>query len=173
MDASDWIATAAAGVALLSVWFTASQARTARKALAVSERAATASDESAQHAKRSADAAEDANQVAARANELAERAIEMTAPPKHAWTIEHIRGILFRLRNLGTEVADDVEIDPTRVGDNVIARDLPAGVTLVCGAAHQFSFAGSPRTSPTELYVRCAQEPEWRAVPLPPRPPTQ
>lgn len=173
MDASDWIATVAAGISLLSVGFAASQARTARKALTVSKRAADASDTSAQQAKRSADAAEEANQVAARANELAERAIEMTTPPKHDWEIEPVRGILFRLRNRGTETADDVEIDPTRIGTDTIARELPAGVTLIRDQGHQFIFRASPRKSPTELYVRCAQEPEWRAVKLPPRPPTQ
>ncbi|MGW5514628.1 hypothetical protein [Nocardia africana] len=144
-----------------------------RRQAGAADRSADAAEKSADEAKRSADAAEDANHAAVRANHLAEeanalanRANELNTPSAYGWEIVHVRNALFRLRNCGTERADDViiHLDDAKL----VARKLPRGQSIVPGGGHDFILkAGYGTPMPTHLMVSWEAQTEPVAVPMP------
>ncbi|MBF6422967.1 hypothetical protein IU436_30760 [Nocardia farcinica] len=170
METSDIIAIVATsgtvlsfGVAGWALVYARSQAATAQKALAASERAADAgeksaeaADRAAQDAQRSADAAEEANRIAARALELSE-------PPAVAWKIEHYQNSAYTLRNVGTREATGVTVDTSRL--NGAVRSLPDGATIAAGDAVRFMVISNPNT----LFLTWDGQTEPVAVPMPTR----
>lgn len=134
---------------------------------------AKSAQESARQAMRAADAAErsaavDEAAFAEQQREAAERraAEEEAARPRVELTVDHVRGKLLALRNLGEATAEGVVFEPVPPG--VITRNWPDGVTLRHREAHEFFMAGSlAAPTPLQVWVRWDGQPEPVALPVP------
>lgn len=93
--------------------------------------------------------------------------IAKPAEQRHiAWAIENRSKNNFVLRNTGSDVAERVEVDSTRVG---IARNLPKAAIIRPGEGVDMLLMGSMgRPLPNQLYVRWDGQPDWVVVPLRP-----
>jgi hypothetical protein len=179
MDPGDWAAWTAAVVAVL--------------ALIVSAVSAAFSWKSLRWERLSADAAVRSAEAAERANRFAERAVEQQvdsamarwslqasgiaseeafgvptvtqAPPDVSWRIEHPSGNRYILRNIGTDVAEHVEVDASQAGP--VTRNLPRDAVLRPGEGADMLIVGTfGHPIPNQLYVRWDGQPEWVAVPI-------
>ncbi len=81
------------------------------------------------------------------------------------WRIEHPSKNRFVLRNIGSDVAENVEVDVSRI--SVITRNLPKGVAIAPGEGFDMMLMATWGAAlPNQLYVRWAEQDEWLAVPL-------
>lgn len=171
-DAPAWaalgISIIGTGISIGSVVYTRTSAR--------------ANEVSAKAALRQAAAAEEQTAIARRTLELAEQQAPTSAssefmqqlgdvladeaPPYVAWWIDHKSKNTYVLRNIGTGVARDIEIDQSRIqcvvrgavrADQV---DPEASVEILL-----MPMFGAPK--PNELWVRWEGHPEWQAVRMP------
>jgi hypothetical protein len=82
-----------------------------------------------------------------------------------SWRIENPTKNRFVLRNIGNDIAENVEVDVTRI--DAITRDLPSGASVQPGEGlDMLLIAAWGHPVPNQLYVRWAGHPEWQAVPL-------
>lgn len=145
-DAPAWVASA---VAVIAAGIAAWQAREARKARQSSETAATRS-----------------NEIAQRALELQEAAARAAEPPKVAWQIEHVRNLLFHLRNIGTDRATGVWVEDRRA-DGKLTRKFPEGAEIGANQTHDLLLLEvGEYPMPGEVWVRWDGVSEAVAVPL-------
>ena len=128
---------------------------------------------SAESARRSAEAAERANLLVER---VAQRVEPVGIPSEEAfgtavvsqgdvsWRIERPSKNRYLLRNSGTDVAEHVEVDPSRAG---VARHLPEDAVIRPGESAEMLIMGTwQQPVPDELYVRWQGQPDWVAVPI-------
>jgi hypothetical protein len=86
-------------------------------------------------------------------------------PGDVSWRIENPTKNRFVLRNIGIDIAENIEIDIARI--DAITRDLPNGASLRPGEGLDMMLIGAwGHPVPNQLYVRWAGHPEWQAVPL-------
>ncbi|GIG93348.1 hypothetical protein [Plantactinospora endophytica] len=163
--------------------------RHSRMSAEASTRSADASTESAESAKISAQAAVRQAAAAERQVELAEAALKLAEesaarsssttktelvtesltgpkPPYVAWWVEHQQNQGYRLRNIGTDTARNVEVDRSRIkcvfrGDFPVA-ELPPNASVKILLSPMLN-----ATKPGELWVRWEGHPGWMAVPVP------
>lgn len=164
-------------------------------ALAIATGAGVLSWRSLRWERLSAEAAGRSAQEAERANRLAERALELRAlpptdrgpeqdlhlsgipseeafgemtvqqAPNVDWRIERPQGDRYVLRNIGTDVADHVDVDETQLPP--IHRNLPSDAIIRPGEGHDMLIKGVwGHPMPNQIYVRWAGHPEWKAIPL-------
>jgi hypothetical protein len=82
-----------------------------------------------------------------------------------SWRIENPTKNRFVLRNVGHDVAENVEVDVSRI--DAITRDLPHGASIQPGEGlDMMLIAAWGHPVPNQLYVRWAGHPDWQAVPL-------
>lgn len=121
----------------------------------------------AQAAMRSAEAAEHANVLTERLlarEHLVER--PETEPANVSWKIENPNGSRYVLRNVGTEIAEEVTIPPELMGG--VTKLLPERVTIRPGGGAEFLVfgrLGSP--VPHTAYVQWRGQVEPIPVPMP------
>ncbi|BBX73674.1 hypothetical protein H7H78_10245 [Mycobacterium shinjukuense] len=85
--------------------------------------------------------------------------------PHVSWRIENPAENRFVLRNIGDDIAENVELDVSRI--EAITRDLPKSAVLHPGEGFDMCLIpvwGGPL--PNQLYVRWAGHERWVAVPL-------
>ena len=82
-----------------------------------------------------------------------------------SWRIENPTKNRFVLRNIGNDIAENIEIDVARI--DAITRDLPNGASVQPGEGLDMMLIGAwGHPVPNQLYVRWAGHPEWQAIPL-------
>ena len=122
---------------------------------------------SAEAAMRSANAAEVANQLTKQLltrENLIERSPD--EPGNVQWEITRPSGNLFRLRNIGTDTAEDVTIPAETTSG--ITRGLPDGATLRPNEAVEFLIHGRMGSPiPHTVYLTWRGQEEPIAVPMP------
>jgi hypothetical protein len=127
---------------------------------------------SAEAAGRSAEAAERANRLTERVLEARGQTLERpeeqspsTAAPDVAWRIENPSKDRFVLRNVGTDIAEHVEVDNTQIDS--LTRNLPRDAVIRPGEGIDMLLAAAwGHPLPNQVYVRWEGHPEWEAVPL-------
>ena len=85
--------------------------------------------------------------------------------PNVSWLIENSTKGRFVLRNVGHDVAENVEVDVSRI--DAITGDVPSGVSIRTGEGVDMMLMpawGHPL--PNQVYVRWAGQDDWVAVPL-------
>lgn len=86
-------------------------------------------------------------------------------PVDVSWRIENPEKNRFVLRNVGNDIAENVELDVSRI--DAITRDLPNGASIQPGEGLDMLLIGAwGHPVPNQLYVRWSGNPEWQAVPL-------
>ncbi|CKP71468.1 Hypothetical protein ERS024213_02594 [Mycobacterium tuberculosis] len=87
--------------------------------------------------------------------------------PNVRWRVENPDKIRFVLRNIGDDIAEDVEIDLSRI--DAITRNVPKKTVIRPGEGlNMVLIAAWGHPLPNQLYVRWAGQDEWAAVPLHP-----
>jgi hypothetical protein len=86
-------------------------------------------------------------------------------PRDVSWRIENPAKNRFVLRNIGNDLAENIEIDVSRI--DAITRGLPNGASVQPGEGLDIMLiAAWGHPVPNQLYVRWAGQPEWVAVPI-------
>lgn len=175
-DPGDVATWATAGVAVLALIVSAVSAAFSWKSLRWERLSAEA-------AGRSAEAAERANRLAERAlervplatgfkpptleeiREIGDLAQGVSSADGVRWRIERPSDNRYVLRNVGTETAEHVEVDPTQI--SAITRHLPRDAVLRPGEGADILIMGAfGHPVPNQLYIRWEGHPEWLAVPI-------
>ncbi|MEU8430360.1 hypothetical protein [Micromonospora sp. NPDC048169] len=151
-------------------------------ALKYAKTSAQASEISAKAAVRQAAAAERQVELAEAAAEAADSGVsppgkrpdswteggsmEAAVLPYVAWWVEQRSKNTYVLRNIGTDIAREVEIDQSRI--QCVVRSATKVDEIPPDASTEIFLIpmyGGPK--PNELWVRWEGHPEWKAVPLP------
>ena len=162
-DVPAWVTATVAGLALI---ISCSSAVLSWKALRWGRL-------SAEVATRSAEAAERANrlteQVVLRqqvqlsgipSEDAFDEPIVTTQAPDVSWRIERPQENRYVLRNTGTDVAEQVTVDPTQAGP--VARNLPQNAVIrPAEGADMLMIGVFGHPGPNQLYVRWAGQPDW------------
>lgn len=177
MSASDWIALVALAVSIVVAFLSWKHNKDTREE---TEKATAAATASASAAERSADAAGEANKqfgrMAAAMEVMARQNEKVTAEVAHqtgspAWSMTHIKGMVFEIENTGSGDAYDVDL----ASENAIRFDARTEVPSPWspGQAVQFLAAGSMQTGTPVIALSWRDAPngernEWTR-PVPPR----
>lgn len=161
-------------VSIVGTWIAAQSARSSKVS-------AAAAETSAQATVRQAAAAEEQNVISRQALHLAQQQAQTGATPGTeliqealapapvsyvAWWIEQRSKNAYALRNIGTTVARNVEIDQSRI--KCVVRGAATADKLAPNASIEIlliPMMGAPK--PNELWIRWKDHPEWHAARMP------
>lgn len=170
MDASDWIAIASAVIAIPSAVVAVQSLLRSRTAKEEAEKADQNAKEAVAVNERMAAAQERIAVASERRIEelLAGRSI--SSEPKIAWEIEWRGGSSYVLRNLGTDIATGVLLEPDDA-NMIVSRNVRNGEISI-GPLQSYQFGLAPSLAsplPAEIMVRCNEMPVPVAVRIPPK----
>jgi hypothetical protein len=87
--------------------------------------------------------------------------------PNVRWRVENPDKNCFVLRNVGSDIAENVELDVSRI--DAITRNLPRTTVVHPGEGLDIQLiAAWGHSLPRQLYARWAGQDDWVAVPLTP-----
>ncbi|MFE7856034.1 hypothetical protein [Streptomyces sp. NPDC057403] len=166
MDWGDVPAWIACGVAFAAAVFSGVALKHSRESAQAAKRSAESADRSASAAERSAAADEAALAETRREAEERRAAEAEAARPKPQLRVDHVGGVRYILRNVGSGPA--VNVNTVRAGQPDQCRNLPNGETIEAGDGHEFvavTAMGMPL--PTAIYVTWDGQATPKALPVP------